>query len=165
MDLTIDLNLMRTFVVVYRARSITRAAKILHLSQPAVSHALRRLRHHFEDPLFVRTRTGVAPTRLAASIYAEVNGPLSQVAASTEDRTRFDPATSTRRFRLALTDLGEAGLLPVSFRRPEAQARGFRWRRSHSTSRPWRRMCSPDMWMQRSAAPCARTRGAGGALP
>ncbi|WP_146341134.1 LysR family transcriptional regulator [Nesterenkonia sp. NBAIMH1] len=112
MELTIDLNLMRTFVVVYRARSITRAAKMLHLSQPAVSHALRRLRHHFEDPLFVRTRTGVAPTRLAASIYAEVNGPLSQVAASTEDRTRFDPATSTRRFRLALTDLGEAGLLP-----------------------------------------------------
>lgn len=112
MELSIDLNLLRTFVAVYRARNITRAAKTLHLSQPAVSHALGRLRNHFDDPLFVRTRSGVAPTRLAISVYAEVNGPLSQIVASTEDLTRFDPATSTRRFRIALTDLGEAGLLP-----------------------------------------------------
>ncbi|GGD27100.1 transcriptional regulator [Microbacterium faecale] len=112
MELTVDLNLLRTFVVVYRARNITRAAETLHLSQPAVSHALKRLRDHFDDPLFIRTRAGVAPTRLATSVYAEVNGPLSQLVASTADRTRFDPASSTRRFRIALTDLGEAGLLP-----------------------------------------------------
>ncbi|RCS61930.1 LysR family transcriptional regulator [Microbacterium sp. JB110] len=112
MELTIDLNLLRAFVIVYRARSITRAAETLRLSQPAVSHALKRLRDHFDDPLFVRTRSGVAPTRLATTVYAEINGPLSQVVSATEDRTSFDPATSTRRFRIALTDLGEAGLLP-----------------------------------------------------
>ena len=59
MELTIDLNLLRTFVIVYRARSITRAAETLRLSQPAVSHALKRLRDHFDDPLFIRTRSGV----------------------------------------------------------------------------------------------------------
>jgi len=109
---TIDLNLLRTFVVIYRARNITRAAETLRLSQPAVSYGLKRLRRHFDDPLFLRTGTGVKPTRLAQSIYAEINGPLSQLVASSEDRTAFDPATSTRRFRIALTDLGEAGLLP-----------------------------------------------------
>lgn len=108
----IDLNLLRTFVVVYRARSLTAAAETLRVSQPGVSHALRRLRVHFDDPLFVRTATGVRPTRLATDLYAEVSGPLSHIVASTEDRSRFDPSTSHRRFRMALTDLGEAGLLP-----------------------------------------------------
>lgn len=108
----IDLNLLRTFVVVYRARNLTAAAETLRVSQPGVSHALRRLRSHFDDPLFVRTGTGVRPTRLADDLYAEVSGPLSHIIASTEDRSRFDPATSHRRFRIALTDLGEVGLLP-----------------------------------------------------
>lgn len=110
--LSIDLNLLRTFVIVYRARNLTAAAETLRVSQPAVSHALKRLRHHFDDPLFVRTGTGVRPTRVATELYAEISGPLAHVVASTEERTRFDPATSTRRFRIALTDLGEAGLLP-----------------------------------------------------
>lgn len=112
MLLNINLNLLRTFVVVYRAKNLTAAAETLRVSQPGVSHALRRLRTHFDDPLFVRTGTGVRPTRLATDLYAEVSGPLSHIVASTEDRARFDSATSRRRFRIALTDLGEAGLLP-----------------------------------------------------
>jgi len=107
-----DLNLLRTFVAVYRAKSLTAASETLRISQPAVSHALRRLRAHFGDPLFIRTGTGVRPTRLAADLYAEVSSPLSRIVAIAEDGTRFDPATSQRRFRMALTDLGEAGLLP-----------------------------------------------------
>ncbi|WP_457966105.1 LysR family transcriptional regulator [Arthrobacter sp. D1-29] len=112
MLLNVDLNLLRTFVVVYRAKNLTAAAETLHISQPGVSHALKRLRMHFDDPLFVRTGTGLRPTRLAADLYAEISGPLSHIETSTEDRTRFDPATSRRRFRIALTDLGEAVLLP-----------------------------------------------------
>lgn len=108
----IDLNLLRTFVVVYRAKNLTAAADTLRVSQPAVSHALRRLRAHFNDPLFMRTGTGVRPNRLATDLYAEISGPLSRIVASAEDGFRFDPVTSQRRFRIALTDLGEAGLLP-----------------------------------------------------
>lgn len=112
MHLTIDLNLLRTFAVVYRERSITRAADALNVSQPAVSYALRRLRAHFDDPLFVRSGSGVRPTRVAVDLFADVSGPLAQLAHSAEDRAAFDPATSHARFRIALTDLGEAGLLP-----------------------------------------------------
>lgn len=112
MAFSIDLNLLRTFVVVYRAKNLTAAAESLRISQPAVSHAIRRLRDHFDDPLFVRTGTGVRPTRFAADLYAEISAPLSQIVARTEDGTRFDPGTSQRRFRIALTDLGEAVLLP-----------------------------------------------------
>lgn len=111
-QLSLDLNLLRTFVIVYRAKNLTAAAETLRVSQPAVSHALKRLRAHFDDPLFIRTGTGVRPTRVATDLYAEISGPLAHVAARTEERTRFDPTTSTRRFRIALTDLGEAGLLP-----------------------------------------------------
>ena len=49
----IDLNLFRVFEVIYRERSLTRAAAVLHVSQSAVSHALGRLREHLADPLFV----------------------------------------------------------------------------------------------------------------
>lgn len=125
MQLSVDLNLLRTFLVVYRARNLTAAAEELRLSQPAVSHAVKRLRHHFDDPLFTRTRTGVRPTPLAAEIYAEISGPLSQVVASAEERVRFDPATSTRRFRIALTDLGEAGLLPRILSATESAGSGI----------------------------------------
>lgn len=109
---SVDLNLLRTFVTVFRSKNLSAAAESLRISQPAVSHALRRLRNHFDDQLFVRTGTGVRPTRFAIGLYAEISGPLSQLLASTEDGTRFDPQTSRRRFRIALTDLGEAGLLP-----------------------------------------------------
>lgn len=125
MLLSVDLNLLRTFVVVYREKNLTRAAEKLHVSQPAVSYGLKRLRTHFDDPLFIRTRSGVRPTRLATSIYAEVNGPLSQIATTTEDRVRFDPATSTRRFRIALTDLGEADLLPRILKATASAASGI----------------------------------------
>jgi len=108
----IDLNLLRTFVAVYRAKNLTSAAETLRVSQPAVSHALRRLRAHFGDQLFIRTGTGVRPTRLAADLYAEISSPLSRIVAIAEDGNRFDPTMSQRRFRIALTDLGEAGLLP-----------------------------------------------------
>jgi DNA-binding transcriptional LysR family regulator len=110
--LDIDLNLLHTFTVVYRTRNITAAAETLGLSQPAVSHALKRLRQHFGDPLFVRSRTGVQPTHLATQIYEEVGGPISQILTISQEKTRFDSRSSNRRFRIALTDLGEAALLP-----------------------------------------------------
>ena len=48
----LDLNLLHVFDTIYREGSLTRAAKSLHLTQPAVSHSLSRLRDHFDDPLF-----------------------------------------------------------------------------------------------------------------
>lgn len=131
MELGLDLNLLRTFVVVYRTRSITGAAKTLHVSQPAVSHSLKRLRSHFDDQLFLRSRGGVLPTPFATQLYEEVSAPLSQIADLTNERTRFDPAVSTRTFSLALTDIGEAALLPrilsaVTASAPEVRIQSLR---------------------------------------
>ena len=61
----VDLNLFVVFDTVYTERNLTRAARILHITQPAVSNALKRLRAAFGDPLFVRTPRGVAPTPVA----------------------------------------------------------------------------------------------------
>ncbi|WP_221584364.1 LysR substrate-binding domain-containing protein [Microbacterium sp. G2-8] len=104
----------------------TSPAEALNVSQPAVSYALRRLRVHFDDALFVRSGSGVRPTRLATDLYADVSGPLAQLAHTTEDRASFDPATSHARFRIALTDLGEAGLLPRILRATNSAASGVR---------------------------------------
>ncbi|MCP1625107.1 LysR family transcriptional regulator [Pseudomonas nitroreducens] len=58
----LDLNLLSVFDAIYQQRSITRAARLMGLSQPAVSNALRRLRQHCGDPLFIKSHLGVTPT-------------------------------------------------------------------------------------------------------
>ena len=107
----VDLNLMGVFEAIYRARSLSAAGDRLGLSQPAVSHALSRLRHAFKDPLFVRTPRGVVPTPLADEIAPRVAEGLAIIRASFEPR-RFDPATSTRLFTIAMADVGEVVQLP-----------------------------------------------------
>src|SRR5690554_7533628 len=61
----LDLNLLHVFDTIYREGSLTRAAKALHLTQPAISHSLARLRDHFNDPLFTRQGNQMVPTPLA----------------------------------------------------------------------------------------------------
>lgn len=58
----LDLNLLHVFDTIYREGSLTRAARALHLTQPAVSHSLSRLRDHFDDPLFTRQGNQMVPT-------------------------------------------------------------------------------------------------------
>ena len=64
----LDLNLLRVFDAVWQTRSVTVAASNLHLTQPAVSKQLHRLRELLEDPLFVRTNDGMAPTPRAEAL-------------------------------------------------------------------------------------------------
>ena len=107
----IDLNLMVLFDAVYRERNLSVAGEGLGLSQPAMSHALGRLRNLLKDPLFVRLPRGLQPTPYADAIAPAVaQGLLSIRGVLTE--TGFDPATSKRVFRLAMTDIGERTLLP-----------------------------------------------------
>ncbi|UYG03383.1 LysR family transcriptional regulator [Halomonas sp. LR3S48] len=108
----IDLNLMRTFVLLYETGSVTQTAERLYVTQPSISYALARLRDLFEDRLFVRTRQGMEPTIAARQLYPSLRDALQQLQDTIESSRDFDPATCTRRFRLALTDLGEMALLP-----------------------------------------------------
>ncbi len=107
-----DLNLFRTFEVIYRERSLTRAAAVLHVSQSAVSHALARLREQFADPLFVRQGRGVVPTTLATRLAPGILDSLERLQQSVGRLQQFDPARDQRIFTLNLPEQLEPVLLP-----------------------------------------------------
>lgn len=119
---SIDLNLLSVFQEVYRERQISAAARRLGLTQSAVSNALARLRRTFGDELFVRTAHGMQPTPLAQQMAEPIGAALAQVALALSQRSRFDPATSGRRFTLAMTDVGEVYFMPVLIERCRAAA-------------------------------------------
>src|SRR5271154_5103828 len=103
----IDLNLVRVFVTIYETGSVSAAADRLHVSQPSVSYALARLRDLLGEPLFTRHREGMTPTFFAPQLQAKFRRAVSDIETVIEATRNFDPASSTRRFRLALSDIGE----------------------------------------------------------
>lgn len=109
---TLDLNLLKTLDALLDERSVTRAADRLGLTQPAVSGMLTRLRHSFDDPLFVRSQRGIIPTPRAQSLA----GPVKQVLADATALLRpmaFDPATADFSVSVAATDYAvQAVMLP-----------------------------------------------------
>ncbi|WP_159392790.1 LysR family transcriptional regulator [Methylobacterium sp. C1] len=106
-----DLNLLVVFHHVAECQSVTVAADRLALSQPAVSHALNRLRQLFDDPLFVREKGGLGLTRRAMELVEPVRGVLDAVESVLAPRT-FDPSTTRRRFRIGASEYVSATLLP-----------------------------------------------------
>ncbi|HXW09340.1 MAG TPA: LysR family transcriptional regulator [Steroidobacteraceae bacterium] len=108
----IDLNLLVVFDTVYTEGGITAAGRKLNLSQPAVSHALGRLRELFGEPLFERQGRGIAPTPLARSIAGPVREALAAVERTLGEAGRFEPGTSDRSFRLGLREALEPSVLP-----------------------------------------------------
>jgi DNA-binding transcriptional LysR family regulator len=99
----LDLNLLLVFDAVMRERSVVRAADALAISQPAVSHALNRLRHALKDKLFVRTPSGMLPTPRAEALALPVRKALSGLQLAVEG-DRFDPAQADRRFTIAVNN-------------------------------------------------------------
>ena len=113
----LDLNLLRVLCAVYRAGSVTEAARQLALSQPATSNALARLRVFFEDDLFVRSPRGLHPTRKAQRIVPDLIAQLHTLESTVISTDGFESASSGVHWRLSLSDLGEMMFLP-----PLAQA-------------------------------------------
>ena len=111
-----DLNLLRVFLAVYEARSVGGAALALNMSQPGLSTALARLRKQLGDPLFLRSATGMEPTARARSLADSVLGILRTVDAEVLKPPVFDPSTSKREFRIALTDIAEGIYLPLALK-------------------------------------------------
>ena len=109
---TLDLNLLLVLDALQRTHSVTLAGEQLFISQSGVSNALRRLRDAFGDELFVRTSSGMVPTPLAKSMAEPIHAALQQIRQAVEDRGYFDAASSTRHFRLALSDVGQMSLFP-----------------------------------------------------
>lgn len=109
---SLDLNLLRVFDAIYTTRSVTVASSTLHLTQPAVSKQLNRLREIFEDPLFVRTMEGMAPTPRAEALAGTVHRALTEVRSAFDSQLGFDPGSSERTFRIYMNDAGQMALLP-----------------------------------------------------
>lgn len=111
-----DLNLLRTFLEIYEARSVTRAAQELSLTQPTVSHSLSRLRAQLGDPLFVRGPGGLEPTTRASELFQVFRSAVDNIDGAIDSNAAFDPATTTRTFRICLSDIGEVIFLPAMMR-------------------------------------------------
>ena len=118
----VDLNLFTVFETIYTEGSVTRASQKLNLTQPAISHALGRLRQIFNDPLFVRQGHAMVSTPLARSMIEPVRNALRGLELTLNGLDTFDPATNTKRFNIALRDVLEATVLPPLMRRVRQDA-------------------------------------------
>ncbi|HSV57325.1 MAG TPA: LysR family transcriptional regulator [Variovorax sp.] len=116
----VDLNLLTLFDAIHKARSLTRAAEKTGMSQPAMSRALSRMRHLFNDPLFLRDGRSIQPTPRADELALDVDRILRDLDETLRGKPGFDCARSTREFNLMLTDYGEMVLLPLLMERLEA---------------------------------------------
>ncbi|TAL78883.1 MAG: LysR family transcriptional regulator [Burkholderiaceae bacterium] len=112
----IDLKLLSIFSEIFRTGNASQAAEALGIGQPAVSMSLRKLREHFNDPLFVRTSGGMAPTELARSLMPYVTRTLALLQTTLDYRSQFDPATSGRSFRVSMSDVAQVTALPALLR-------------------------------------------------
>lgn len=108
----LDLNLLRVLEALFTQNSVSGAARALGVSQPSVSLALRRLRAHFGDELFVRQGARMEPTLVAQRLLGPVMNVMASVRSEIVAASPFDPAQAERCFTLNLSDLGELTFLP-----------------------------------------------------
>ena len=108
----LDVKWLRLFEQILETRSVTRSAEALGQSQPTVSVWLGKLRQRLGDPLFVRTADGMLPTPRAQALAAPVREALRALREIAEPPAAFDPGTSTRPWRICMTDASHATLLP-----------------------------------------------------
>ena len=108
----IDLNLFVVLNAIYTEGGITRASERLSLTQPALSHALGRLRELLDDPLFVREGHAMVPTPLTQSLIGPIRRALNEIEGSLNQINVFEPQSSTRIFRIGMRHVVESGTLP-----------------------------------------------------
>ncbi|MFI6996864.1 LysR family transcriptional regulator [Nocardia sp. NPDC050175] len=107
-----DLNLIRTFVLLYETRSVTAAADVLGVTQPTVSYGLGKLRRRLGDELFARGPGGLVPSSEAERLYPPLRTAIEQLDVTIGAATQFDPSGPIS-FSIGLTDLGEVNSLPL----------------------------------------------------
>ncbi len=107
-----DMRLLTIFDEIYKTKSVTRAGQNLDLPQTSVSLALGRLRHQFNDPLFVRTSKGMEPTPHAKELVKPLRQALQILQAATRQQVVFEPVRSEREFRISMTDFSHLEFLP-----------------------------------------------------
>jgi len=117
-----DLNLFVIMNSIYTEGSLTKAAEVVGITQPAVSNALSRLREKFDDELFVRTGSGMVPTQKTENIIKDIQNALQLMQKSVNEPDEFDPETSQKTFRISLGDINEGRILAILMGKIEKQA-------------------------------------------
>lgn len=107
-----DANLFVVLAAVLAEKSVTRAARRLHVTPSAVSNALARLREGLGDPLLVRSGRGLVPTPFAQTLAPRVASIVQEMSAIVERDRRFDPASETGELTIACTDDQEVSEIP-----------------------------------------------------
>ena len=122
----LDLKLLVAFDALLAEGSVTRAAERVGIGQPAMSHALSRLRRLLKDELFVRAPDGVRPTPRALALAGPVRVALSAIQETLLQGEGFEPAEAERSFILGMPDSIEITLLPRLMTHLAAEAPGIR---------------------------------------
>lgn len=100
---SLDLNLLRTFLIVYQEKNTRKAAERLFVSQPAVSQALQKLRHHFSDDLFVKVHGGLQATAFSEQLANEITPHLDGLMTAVNSSSAFDPTEIDYPIKIALS--------------------------------------------------------------
>jgi DNA-binding transcriptional LysR family regulator len=108
----IDLHHLQVLDVLLREHSLTRAARLLNVTQPALSKTLARLRRYFGDPLFVRVSLRMEPTPKALALQPAIRAILDQMRSLRSEHVPFDPQSTSRTFNFCVVDAGLIKLLP-----------------------------------------------------
>lgn len=135
----LDLNLLKVFDVVMSERSLTRAAQLLSLTQPAVSNALRRLRDALGDELLVRKGRNLEPTPRGQELWLAVRDTLKRLQNALEPSV-FEASSANTTFVLTMADATAAELMPPLVALITEQAPGISLRVVPLTTRDPRRL-------------------------
>lgn len=119
---SIDLNAIYALTLLLEERSVSRAAAAFGITQSAMSHRLRQLRAHFDDPLLVASGRRLVLTEFAASLCPALHDSFAQLAEVILPRPSFDAATSERTFVISTSDYGEFVVLPRALARIRSAA-------------------------------------------
>jgi DNA-binding transcriptional LysR family regulator len=122
---TFDLNLFVILNAIYTEGSLTKAAEVVGITQPAVSNALSRLREKFNDDLFVRTGSGMVPTQKTENIINDIQSALTLMQQSVNEPDTFDAENTSRKFKLSLGDISEGRVLPYIMKEIDQKAKNI----------------------------------------
>ncbi|WP_234496476.1 LysR family transcriptional regulator [Vibrio maritimus] len=131
----LDLNLLRTFIILNQERNMRKASERLFVSQPAVSKALQRLRDHFEDELFVKTHHGLRATEKANQLAESISPLMDELASAVNHSSEFDPAELDVTLKLAISPFFLSGIAQDLFKAirseaPNVQVQLLNWSKS-----------------------------------
>ena len=102
---SLDLNLLKIFLILYQELNMRKASNRLFVSQPAISQSLTKLRHHFDDALFVKVQQGLKATPFAETLAKSISPHLDGLAFSVNNSLKFDPLTLDSSLKIALSPI------------------------------------------------------------